>query len=317
MNFTNGGDSKVGVLLLNMGGPDSIEAVKPFLFNLFSDSYLVNFGKLQKIFAFLVSNLRAKKVKNAYKKIGGKSPIKDITLSQAKALEKKLGEDFKVFAAMRYWHPFLRDVVDELKNERIKKLIVIPLYPQFCKATTGSVIEAFKQIANSHFNYRIIKSWCDFPPFIEAWVENIEKAFRKFGKDCFVLFSAHGIPESLVRSGDPYVEEVKKTVKAIVDKTGLKNYKVSYQSRTGPTKWVSPYTERVIEELSKEKIKKVLIVPISFVSDHIETLYEIDIVYKEKAKSIGVNLYRVDSLNDSEKFIEALKALVLNNLKEV
>ncbi|MEN2985242.1 MAG: ferrochelatase [Thermodesulfovibrionaceae bacterium] len=311
----NAGDSKIGVLLLNMGGPDSLEAVKPFLFNLFSDPYIANFGKFQKFFAFLIANFRAKKVKAAYKKIGGKSPLKEITLSQAKALQESLGENFKVRAAMRYWHPFLNTVINELKKEKIKKLIVIPLYPQFCTATTRSLIEEFKKLADKFFEYKIVESWSDFPPFVDAWIEKIQEAFSKFGNDCFILFSAHGIPESLLKKGDPYIEEVKKTVKAIVEKMKLnKNYKICYQSKVGPIKWVQPSTEKVMTELANREIKKVLIVPISFVSDHIETLYEIDIVFKEKAKNLGIELYRVASLNDSAKFINALKTLVLESI---
>jgi len=308
--------AKTGVLLLNMGGPDSLTAVKPFLYNLFSDSSIANFGFMQKPMAFLISSLRANKVKKAYEKIGGKSPLKEITNAQAKALEKALGEDFKVLAGMRYWHPFIEEAVGEFKKNEIKNIVVISLYPQFCSATTSSAVEKFKEVADAYFKFKIISSWCDYPLFIEAWVEQIEKSFKKHGSDCFVLFSAHGIPLFLHKKGDPYISEVERTVKAIADKMNLKQFKICYQSRTGPVKWVQPSTEETIKEIGKEGIKKALIVPVSFVSDHIETLYEIDIVYRKMAEDSGVKLYRVDSLNTSPKFIEALKNLVLDSLKE-
>lgn len=304
---------KTGVLLLNMGGPDSLEAVKPFLYNLFRDPYIVNFGIMQKPLALLISFLRAKKLKKAYEKIGGKSPLKEITLSQAKAVEDALGEGFKVLAGMRYWHPFIEEALKDFENYKIKKIIAVSLYPHFCSATTLSAIEKFKECVASKFEYKIIESWCDYSPFIDAWVEQIEKTIKKYG-DSYVIFSAHGIPLSLHKKGDPYLSEIERTVKAIINKMNLKDWKISYQSRTGPVKWVEPSTEILIKELAKIEIKKLLIVPISFVSDHIETLYEIDIIYKEIANRAGIELYRVPSLNTSPKFIEALKTLVLQYL---
>jgi len=305
---------KTGVLLLNMGGPDSLTAVKPFLYNLFSDPYIANFGFMQKPLAWFISFFRAKKVKKAYEKIKGKSPLKEITTAQAIALEKALGNKFKVLPGMRYWHPFIEESLNEFKKANIKKIIALSLYPQFCSATTSSVIEKFKQCANGYFEFKIISSWCDYPLFIEAWIEQIKQSFEKYGHDCFVLFSAHGIPLSLYKKGDPYILEVERSVKAIANKMKLQQFKIGYQSRTGPVKWVKPSTEEIIEELAKNGNKKVLVVPVSFVSDHIETLYEIDIVYKKKAKDFGIQLNRVDSLNTSPKFIEALKNLVLESL---
>lgn len=306
--------AKVGVLILNMGGPDSLEAVQPFLFNLFNDPYIANFGILQKPMAWLISTLRSKKVIEAYKQIGGKSPLKEITLSQADLLEKSLGEKFSVKVGMNYWHPFIEESLKDFEKENIKNIIALSLYPQFCRATTSSTIERFKKFAKGKFIYEIIDSWCDYPLFIEAWAEKISKSFNDFGEG-FVLFSAHSIPLSLHKKGDPYISEVNKTVNAIVRKMNLKEWSLCFQSRTGPVKWVEPSTEKAIEELAKRGIKKTFIVPISFVSDHIETLYEIDIVYKKIAQSMGLNLIRVESLNTSQKFIEALKEILLDYLK--
>lgn len=307
---------KIGVLLLNMGGPDSLSAVRPFLYNLFSDPYIANFGLGQKPLAWLISVVRAEKVKKAYKQIGGKSPLKEITLAQAKALEKALGQEFMVLAGMRYWHPFIEEALDEFKKSHIEKIVAVSLYPQFCAATTSSVIEKFKKLAGEYFKFKIVSSWCDYPPFIDAWVEQIEKSFEKYGSDCFIIFSAHGIPLSLYKKGDPYIREVERTVKAITDKMKLQQFKICYQSRTGPVKWVKPSTEETIKELAENGTKKALIVPVSFVSDHIETLYEIDIVYKKIAQNFGMQLYRVESLNTLPKFIDALKNLVLKSLED-
>lgn len=302
--------AKRGVILLNMGGPDSIEAVKPFLFNLFSDPYIVNLGFFQKLFAKFISNVRSKKVERAYKLIGGKSPLRDITELQARLLEESFEGALSVKVGMNYWHPFVEESLRDFEKEGIRNIIALSLYPQYCRATSGSVIERFRKAAESRFEYKIIESWCDHPLFIESWCEKIIESFSKYGEG-FVLFSAHGIPLSLHKKGDPYVSEVMRTVKGIVERLNLKDWRVSYQSRTGPVKWVEPSTEETLKELAKEGVKRLHIVPISFVSDHIETLYEIDIVYREFAQSLGINLFRVPSLNGSLKFIEALKALIL------
>ncbi len=303
--------AKKGVLLLNMGGPDSLDAVKPFLFNLFQDPYIANFGILQKPLAWLISNLRNEKVKKAYRLIGGKSPLKEITLKQASELEKALGSDYRVKIGMNYWHPFIEDSLKEFENERIKFIIALSLYPQYCHATTASAIEKFKKFSKDRFDFRIINSWYDNPFYIEAWGENIKDTINKYG-DGLILFSAHGIPVSLYEKGDPYIKEIEETVKIIVKEMNLSEWELSYQSRTGPVKWVGPSTEEKIKELAKRGIRKIFIVPISFVSDHIETLYEIDIIYKKMAADVGIELIRVPSLNTNTKFIEALKSLVLN-----
>jgi len=305
---------KTGVILLNMGGPDSIEAVKPFLQNLFNDPYIANFGLMQKPLAWLISTLRSSKVISAYKLIGGKSPLKIITLSQAFALQKSLGEEFYVKVGMNYWYPYIEESLKEFENKKIRQVIALSLYPQFCQATTASAINRFKKFADGRFDYKIISSWCDYPLFIEAWIEKIQDVINKAGEG-FILFSAHGIPLSLHKKGDPYVSEINRTVNSIVKAMKLKEWSICYQSRTGPVKWVEPSTEKAIQEVVKKGIKKVFIVPISFVSDHIETLYEIDIVYKNMAEKIGLQLIRVPSLNTSHRFIEALKSLVLDTVK--
>ncbi len=311
MIYIGDGMAKKGILLLNMGGPDSLDAVKPFLFNLFQDPYIANFGILQKPLAWLISNLRDEKVKRAYRLIGGKSPLKDITLKQASELEKALGSDYRVKVGMNYWHPFIEESLKEFENEGINYIVGLSLYPQYCHATSASAIEKFKKSAKERFNYKIIGSWYDNPLYIAAWTENIKSTIEKYGKG-MILFSAHGIPVSLYEKGDPYIKETEETVKIIAKEINLSEWELSYQSRTGPVKWVRPSTEEKIKEFAKRGIKKIFIVPISFVSDHIETLYEIDIIYKKMAADVGIELIRVPSLNTNPKFIEALKSLVLS-----
>lgn len=308
---------KTGILLLNMGGPDSPHAIKPFLYNLFKDSYIVNFGLMQKPVAWLISNLRTHMVKKAYETAGGGSPLKNITAQQVKALQDELGEHFIVKAGMRYWYPFIEEAMAEFERYGIKKIIAVSLYPQFCSATTSSVVSKFKELANGKFDFHVIDSWCDYPPFVSAWVSRIEESFEKYGRDCFTVFSAHGIPLSLYKKGDPYVSEVEATVKAIVEKMKLTEWKICYQSRTGPLRWTQPSVEQTIKEIAEKGIKKVLIVPVSFVSDCMETIYEIDIVYRKKALSSGIELYRVRSLNASADFISVLKNLIFDNLGRV
>lgn len=308
--YTGDGVAKKGVFLLNMGGPDSLDAVKPFLFNLFRDPYIANFGILQKPIAWLISNLRDEKVKKAYSLIGGKSPLKDITLKQASELEKALGSDYVVKVGMNYWYPFINESLKEFENEGIKFIIALSLYPQFCHATTASAIEKFKKLSTGRFDYEIVDSWYENPLYIKAWSENIEDTINRYG-DGLILFSAHGIPVSLYEKGDPYVKEIEETANLIAKEMNLSKWELSYQSRTGPVKWIGPSTEEKINELAKKGIRKIYIVPISFVSDHIETLYEIDIIYNKMAADNGIELIRVPSLNTNPKFIEALKSLVL------
>lgn len=311
MTYTGDGMPKKGVLLLNMGGPDSLDAVKPFLFNLFQDPYIANFGLLQKPLAWLIASLRKEKVKQAYSLIGGKSPLKEITLKQASELEKLLGSDYTVKVGMNYWHPFIEESLKEFENEGIKFIIALSLYPQYCRATTASALEKFKKFSKSRFDFRIISSWYNNTFYIEAWSKNIRDTIKKYGEG-LILFSAHGIPVSLYEKGDPYIKEIEETVRIITKEMHLSEWGLSYQSRTGPVKWVGPSTEEKIKEFAKRGIRKIFIVPISFVSDHIETLYEIDIIYKKMAAEVGIELIRVPSLNTHPKFIEALKSLVLN-----
>ncbi len=327
-----------GVLLLNLGGPDSLQAVRPFLFNLFSDREIIRLGPsfLQKPIAYLISSLRAGKTVEAYGLIGGKSPIRDITFAQAQALEEVLNrvqgpisgdapEGAKVSVAMRYWHPLIEKVVPELHAAGVRKLIVLSLYPQFSVATTGSSLNKLREVT-AHYGIEIfsILSWFDHPLYIDALVHSMREGMKVFGglsetagkaSDVHVLFSAHSLPVKFIEEGDPYVDQIKGTIDAIVKKIDIP-WSLSYQSKSGPVQWVGPSTDEMIEELAKKGIKNLLVVPVSFVSDHIETLYEIDILYKKMAEQLGMRLERVASLNTSPLFILALKDIVLKGIKE-
>jgi len=322
---------KTGILLLNLGGPDSLNAVRPFLYNLFSDRDIIRLGPsfLQKPIAWLISTLRAKHTQEMYSHIGNKSPILDITTAQAHALQKSLNnntdqidsvQDYKVYIGMRYWHPFVKNTIDEIIKDGIKDLIVLSLYPHYSKATTGSSIDEFKkEIRGKEINVHYVNEWPDLPPYIDALSVLIADGVKQFHEnDYHILYSAHSLPESFITEGDPYLEQIKITINKINERltgspyniNGLK-WELSFQSKTGPVKWLEPSTDETINRLAAEGCKNLFVVPISFVSDHIETLYEIDILYKEMAKKLGINLIRCESLNTSDKFITALKDLIL------
>ncbi|MCA1625485.1 MAG: ferrochelatase [Acidobacteria bacterium] len=321
---------KIGIVLLNLGGPDSLEAVEPFLYNLFVDPDIINFPGsflFREWLAKLISSKRHPKIQEQYKQIGGKSPLKDFTLGQAKLLEQKLNEKFpaKVYAAMRYWHPFTKETLDALERDGIKKVILLPLYPQFSKATTESSVKEWKKQLERRGNltkieWSLIESYYDFPPYIDAFVERINQGLEKFPaekrKEVEILFSAHGTPMKLVREGDPYSDQIKKTVTAVVKQGNFTQpHHLCYQSKVGPQKWLKPSTPEKIEELARKDVKNMLIVPIAFASDHLETLFEVGIEFRHMAKNSGVEQFEVtEGLNYSDKFISALSQLVFQKL---
>ncbi|MCL4492350.1 MAG: ferrochelatase [Nitrospirae bacterium] len=316
----------IGVILLNLGGPDSLQAVKPFLYNLFSDRDIIRLGPsfLQRPIASLIINLRLKKTKEAYSLIGGKSPLVDITWAQAKALETSLNSlpvtrdaprSFRVSAGMRYWHPYMDDAIKAMSSAGIDKIVALGLYPHYSIATTGSSVKKFKEIA-AHYpvKYSCTTSWFDHPLYIDSLVEKIGQGMEAFGEKPAVLFSAHSLPRKFIDAGDPYVREIQGTIDAIIREIDIQWY-LSFQSKTGPVKWLEPTTEHMLHELAGKGVKNLLVVPISFVSDHIETLYEIDILYKDMAQGLGITMKRMESLNTSPKFIEALADLVITDVK--
>jgi ferrochelatase len=329
-------NSTTGILLLNLGGPDSIEAVKPFLFNLFSDRHIIRLGPsfMQKPLAYLISFLRSGKTIEAYNQIGGRSPIRSITEEQAVSLENILNDSpvadeglptFKVFVGMRYWRPFIKDTVADIHSEGIKRLIILPLYPQYSLATSGSSLSQLKRVVSEYpIDVFTVVQWFDHPLYIDALVERIKDGVGSFPskyssqdskRTAHVLFSAHSLPVKFIEEGDPYVDQIKGTIGAIVEKMDL-TWSLAFQSKSGPVEWLEPSTDDKIKELAEQGIKNLLVVPISFVSDHIETLYEIDILYRKIAEDYGMNLMRTPSLNTSPLFIAALKDLVIQGMRE-
>lgn len=325
-----------GVILLNLGGPDSLGAVKPFLFNLFSDREIIRLGPsfLQKPIAYLISSLRAGKTEDAYGLIGGKSPICDMTFAQAKALEEVLNKSevsgqesgAKVYVAMRYWHPLIEDVIPEICRDGVKRLIVLSLYPQYSVATTGSTLTKLDEVISKYpIEIFSIQSWYDNQLYIDALVDEIRKGIKAFNSsltthhtsppEVHVLFSAHSLPVKFIEEGDPYAEQIQGTINAVIRKINI-SWSLSYQSKSGPVEWLGPSTDRMIGELAAKGIKNLLVVPVSFVSDHIETLYEIDILYKRRAEKLGMRLERAASLNTSPVFISALQDIVLKGMRE-
>lgn len=331
----------IGVLLLNLGGPDSLDSVLPFLFNLFSDRDIIKLpvpSFLQKTMALIIARFRSKKVIEYYRMIGGKSPILDITRDQAEALERFLntppfnspltkggerGGRYKVYFGMRYSQPFIKDVVKRIIEDGIKSLIVLPMFPHYSKATTGSALNELKRalgefrVPSPEFRVTYIESWYDDPGYLDALSEKIKEGLKGFDspEKVQVIFSAHSLPKAFIDEGDPYLRHLEWTISGVVKRVGAIKWHLSFQSRSGPVKWLEPGTDYIIDKLSREGHREILIVPISFVSDHLETLYEIDILYKKKAEEKWMLLRRTESLNTSQKFIEALGGMVLKNSK--
>ena len=321
---------KIGVVLLNLGGPDSLDAVEPFLHNLFCDPDIINFPGsflVRKWLAKLISSKRHPRIQEQYKQIGGKSPLKDFTLGQARLLEEKLNDKFpaRVFAAMRYWHPFTEEVLDDLEREGINKVILLPLYPQFSKATTESSLKEWKKQLSlrekSDIEWKLVEHYYDFPPYIDACVERVNQGLEKFPAEIRetvdILVSAHGTPMKLVREGDQYSGHICETVTAVMQSGVWNNpHHLCFQSKVGPQKWLTPSTPTTIDELAKKGSKQMLIVPIAFASDHLETLYEVGIEFRHMAKEAGVEQFEVtEGLNYSEKFIDALSQLAISKVE--
>lgn len=311
-----------GVVLLNMGGPDSLVDVRPFLFNLFSDRDIITLGPrfLQKFIAWNIARKRAPKAQAVYSRIGGGSPLKKITRLQARALEKALNVDgdYMVDIAMRYWPPYPEEALARFAQAGVKEITVISLYPHYSKATTGSSVKHFKQaVENSRYSFDVtyIESWPAQQSYIEALSGNIQQVLGQFsGQDVELVYSAHNLPVSFVEAGDPYVEQLHLTISAIEKITGKKG-RLCYQSKSGPVEWLSPSTADMIDRLAQEGCKNIAMVPISFVSDHVETLYEINMLFKDQAKEVGVELVSTESLGTNPLFIRALQELVLKNQK--
>ncbi|MGF1602158.1 MAG: ferrochelatase [Thermosynechococcaceae cyanobacterium] len=322
---------RVGILLLNLGGPENLKDVRPFLYNLFSDPEILRlpFPWLQAPLAWLIATLRARKSQGNYKKIGGGSPLRRITESQAQALRKRLQEDghlVSVYIGMRYWHPYAEDAIAQIKHDKIEKLVILPLYPQFSISTSGSSFRELEQLWSldpelKQIEYTVIPSWYNSPGYIEAMAHLIRMTMEKVThpSQAHVFFSAHGVPVSYIEeAGDPYQREIEECADLIMKKLNDgQDYTLAYQSRVGPVEWLQPYTDEAIRELADQGTQELVVVPISFVSEHIETLEEIDIEYREIAEAAGIKTFaRVPAPNTAPVFIQALAELVLKALND-
>lgn len=330
-------NDQTAIVLFNLGGPENLAAVEPFLVNLFSDREIIELpggALLQPVMARLIAKMRGPGVRANYTLIGGGSPQLRITRDQAAALEKALNEAvgrarFRVFIAMRYSEPTVEQALGEIAASDIRRIVTLTLFPHWSKATTGSSRNAFDRAVAQpryqrlNFDISHIESYADDAGYLDAMTDTVKDALDRIPaerrRNTVVLFSAHGLPQKFIDEGDPYVDHIEATRYGILERLQIPNRQVlAYQSRTGPVKWLGPGTEEMIEQLGHEGVKDLLVVPLSFVSDHIETMYEVDILFAETAKAAGITGYfRPDALNTHPLFVGALEELVLRHVGEL
>ncbi len=316
-------NDKLAVVLFNLGGPDSLPAVQPFLENLFNDPDIFKLP-FQKTLARYVSKKRAPKVEKEYELIGGKSPLNEWTEIQRKMLEdllrkKSLNVDVEV--AMRYWNPLTSATANKISAGNYSKILLLPLYPHFSVSTTGSSFNEWKRVfPGSTTNHIFVDSYQTHPLYIKALNERIDETLLLFPEnkrqDVQLVFSAHGTPVSYLKKGDPYSHHINETINSVMEmRKKSHQHHLCFQSKVGPAKWLEPATDDMIKELAGKGKKSLLIIPISFVSDHVETDFELAIEYKHVADEVGVEEYIVmKGLNDSQTFIDALADLVQKNI---
>ncbi len=314
---------RVGVVLFQLGGPDSLDAVEPFLYNLFSDPDIIDFP-LARIarqpLARLVAANRAKKVRSHYAEIGGRSPIRELTLRQAESLQAELRPeiDASVVVAMRYWHPLTEEAIRQLQRERVEEVVLLPLYPQYSSTTTGSSLHEWRRRAAAlglnGTPAHIVREFYEHPGYVEALAGQIDRTLQRFGpgKTVHLVFSAHNVPAAVIEAGDPYCAQIESTMKLVMRRGGWAGPShLCYQSKVGGARWLEPSLDKTIEELAARGAENLLVVPIAFVSDHVETLGEIDIDARKKASRCGIQQFEMmPGLNYSPRFIRALADLV-------
>lgn len=322
---------QVAILLFNLGGPDDLAAVEPFLVRLFSDREIIELpggSRLQPVLARVIAKLRGPSVRANYASIGGGSPQLRITRAQAAALERRLNVVvgrplYRVFIGMRYSSPSAADALGAIAAEDIRRIVTLPLFPHWSKATTGSSRAEFDRILADprwrgvDFDVAHIEHYASDAGYLDAFAETVRDALARIPAErrngATILFSAHGLPQKFIDEGDPYVAHIEATRAGLLARLNLPNPQLlAYQSRTGPVKWLGPGTEEELERLGHQGVKDVLVVPLSFVSDHIETLYEVDLLFARTAQKAGITGYfRPDALNTHPMFIDALAQLVL------
>jgi len=350
------GSGGLGVVVFQLGGPDSLAAVEPFLYNLFSDPDIIDFpfARLARpTLARLISSRRARHVQEHYAAIGGKSPIRELTERQASALERELREsrglNARVVVAMRYWHPLTEEAVEQVARGNFRELVLLPLYPQYSKTTTGSSLNEWRRQYRANGNgpipVKTIHQFYDHPAYLDALVEKINEGLARFADDAapvdaclhqstpsavevrsnqsaqsassaddvWLVFSAHGVPFRVIEAGDPYQQHVEATVRLVMERGGWPNSHVlCYQSRVSPGKWLEPTLGDTLRAVVARGARRVLVVPISFVTDHVETLAEINIEARHLAQQLGIGQFELmPALSDSPTFIRALADLVV------
>ena len=313
---------KKAVILFNLGGPDKLKNVEPFLFNLFNDPAILNIPRFIRYpLAKLISKKRTPIAKKIYTAIGGSSPILQLTNKQAESLEKKLNDNnkqdiYKCFVVMRCWNPRAKTVLNIVKEFDPDEMILLPLYPQYSASTSGSSIKEWNDVCSKNNYKKPAKTICCYPTeteFLNAHVSLINNELKNLN-DFRLIFSAHGLPERNIKKGDPYQWQVEQSVNKITEQLNIPNldWILSYQSRVGPLKWIGPSTDNEIVKSSKLN-KTIVVVPIAFVSEHSETLVELDIEYKKLAQKNGCNKYiRIPALGISDAFIDSLSNLIIN-----
>jgi ferrochelatase len=313
---------KTGILLLNLGGPDTLDAVRPFLVRLFSDREIIRLpgGALGQWFiGRMIAIKRTKEVQENYHKIGGGSPIVCWSTLQGEGIVSRLrqrGHDVEYALAMRYWNPTTDAALDRLESLGCDRLVALTMYPHYSVATTGSSMAELLRVMKrrkSTLPLARIETWYDHPGYLDALAARVRACLDTFpaGSRPTLLFSAHGLPKHFIDDGDPYCEHIRVTLEGVRSRLPDLPWTLGYQSRVGPVEWIGPSTEEVVDRLGREGAKDVLAVPISFVSDHIETLYEVDMLYGDQAKKVGiVNFRRPEGLNDFPPFLDALAAIV-------
>ena len=312
---------KTAVVLFNLGGPDDVSAIRPFLFNLFNDPAIIRVPKVFRyLLAQLISRKRAPVAAKIYDHLGGKSPLLENTRAQATALQTLLGQEFQTFICMRYWHPMTEAVVQDVISFAPDRIVLLPFYPQFSTTTTASSVKQWQAVAGKQgLSVPTITACCYpiHPDWIQAVAVKIAEKVTSF-QGMRVLFSAHGLPESIVKKGDPYQWQVEQTVAAVVAALNVPDldYQICYQSRVGPMTWIGPSTESEIERAGAEK-KGIVMIPIAFVSEHSETLVELDIEYRHLAEKAGVpQMIRIDTVGDHPLYIRALADVVKQSVQE-
>jgi len=317
---------RVGIVLFQLGGPDTLEAIEPFLYNLFCDPDIIDFPFARigrKPLAKLISTTRSRKVQHHYATIGGGSPIRPNTERQARALQTALrdhGIDAHCFVAMRYWHPFTAEAIAQLQAAQCDEIVLLPLYPQYSSTTTGSSLNEWNRLFPDDVPVHCVETFYRNPTYLDALAERVNEALSRFPSAARpeIVFSAHSVPMSVIEKGDPYQRQIEETVRLLMERGGWSNpHRLCYQSKVGASRWLQPSLHHTLKLLSAEQVREVCVVPIAFVSDHVETLGEIDHEARHEAHHLGITQFEMSAgLNDSPKFIQALTQIVQQALAE-